>query len=286
MYISTWTIAAVMLVLIIGLIIAIQLKLSDEVKAVIGGCLAVVVALIVQRLVTAGFGKVSFTDYDGFAKANGGEYHKDVPDYRASGLIFDNGYNRLTTLYVFDGFEIGQHSYRTTGKLSGDELWHAYGYVRIQLGGWAPHIVLESVEANRDSMALELPDAYYTDQHVHLEGDFHKYFRVYAPNGYQVDARYILTPDVMATLINRAHRYSVELVDTSLYVYAQHGIDLGEPDQIEAALTAAEKIATEIVQQLRRYRDERVVQGTGDPSSPMIAGQGMRLRHESKEWWL
>ncbi len=48
---------------------------------------------------------------------------------------------------------------------------------------------------------------------LELEGDFGKHFELHVPAGYERDALYVLTPDVMQVLIDEAADRRVEIVD-------------------------------------------------------------------------
>jgi len=54
---------------------------------------------------------------------------------------------------------------------------------------------------------------------LNLEGDFSKYFLVRAPKGSEIEAYQILTPDVMANLIDKARNLNFEFNKNKLYIY-------------------------------------------------------------------
>lgn len=58
--------------------------------------------------------------------------------------------------------------------------------------------------------------SYSGNQKISLEGNFDKYFKLYAPKESKSVALAILTPDVMQTLINSAASYDVEIFDKSI----------------------------------------------------------------------
>lgn len=57
------------------------------------------------------------------------------------------------------------------------------------------------------------------NEHIKLEGDFNKYFTLRVPAGYELEAYEILTPDVMAKLIDKAQRLNFEFNGNKLYIY-------------------------------------------------------------------
>jgi hypothetical protein len=59
-----------------------------------------------------------------------------------------------------------------------------------------------------------------TDVPIQLEGDFNKYFSLYAPKNYNMEIRVIFQPDLMAKLIDNYRTYSIEIFENKLYVIA------------------------------------------------------------------
>ncbi len=78
-----------------------------------------------------------------------------------------------------------------------------------------PHIVLDPPRATASVLGL-----WERGQHLSLEGDFDRYFRLYCPTGYERDALYLFTPDVMARFIDSAATLEVEIVDDWLFLYS------------------------------------------------------------------
>ena len=95
------------------------------------------------------------------------------------------------------------------------------GYLAIRLDRKLPHIVLQR---RRGAMfyAGDGPE-------LELEGDFGKHFELHVPEGYERDALYVLTPDVMQVLIDEAADQRVEIVDDWLFVFGDR-IDVTDPD--------------------------------------------------------
>lgn len=55
---------------------------------------------------------------------------------------------------------------------------------------------------------------------IKLEGDFNKYFNLYVPEDYEIEAFQVFTPDVMAMFIDNASRYSFEFTGNKIYIYS------------------------------------------------------------------
>ena len=57
-----------------------------------------------------------------------------------------------------------------------------------------------------------------------LEGNFNKYFTLYVPEDYEIEALQIFTPEIMVKLIDHAHKWNFEFNDNRLYIYADRVI--------------------------------------------------------------
>lgn len=86
---------------------------------------------------------------------------------------------------------------------------HTYTIARIGQTRVFPHLFLEGKQVG----ALY---AYDKGQRLELEGDFNSYFNLYVPEGEQIDALTILTPDVMQVLIDGGRPYDIELDGTTV----------------------------------------------------------------------
>ena len=92
----------------------------------------------------------------------------------------------------------------------GSEQTDIGGYCAIRLSTALPHLVLRSRRLRLHPLSAgELPRA---AQRLGLEGDFDDHFTLYCPEGAETDALALLTPDVMARLIDSAGDWDVELV--------------------------------------------------------------------------
>jgi hypothetical protein len=80
---------------------------------------------------------------------------------------------------------------------------------------------------------------------ISLEGDFDKYFQVFAPNGYKSIALAVLTPDVMQTLVDESERFDVEIFGSHLRIISKKKV-YGKPGRERAILESAKKLLAEI----------------------------------------
>lgn len=163
------------------------------------------------------------------------------------------------------------------------------GSSHTQFGGWIaiglrrplPHIVVRAaVRGSRAFSAAAVPAA---AQHLSLEGDFDRHFSVYCPAGYERDALFLFTPDVMQRLIEGAGGWDVEIVDDMLMlVRARDVVTTGAADWIEV-MRAAQALTGKL-DQWERWRDDRVTVDAApgalglDLDTAAVAAPGRRLR--------
>lgn len=150
------------------------------------------------------------------------------------------------------------------------------GYLAIRLPRCLPHMVLDAT-SNGKGMVTR-PSA---GQVLSLEGDFNAHFRLYVPNGYERDALYVFTPDLMALLIDEAGDLDVEIRDNQLIVYRPGGFDLLDPAVWERFAQLRDTVGAKAWDQTDRYLDERVAQGEltfEGAADNDVAKSGKRLR--------
>ena len=151
------------------------------------------------------------------------------------------------------------------------------GYLAITLPRRMPHMILDA-RGNDPAVGSSLPRPPVLDQRLSLEGDFDRHFRLFAPSGYERDALYVFTPDLMALMIDEAGDFDVELRDDRLFVYTRGGFRL----QDAATWSRFERIIAVVggkaLDRTEHYADERV----GDRAVDAVAAEGARLR---RRWW-
>ena len=154
-----------------------------------------------------------------FAEANGMTFRPFVSDPPLPGMIFHLGHSRIASQLVR-----GQHprfvefgNYRYTTGSGKNKTTHNWGYVAVKLDVPLPNIVLDALGNN--SLGSNLPSTFSKDQRLSLEGDFDQHFTLYCPSGYEADALYLFTPDIMARFIDHAAQLDVEIVDDWMFLY-------------------------------------------------------------------
>ncbi|AYF98488.1 hypothetical protein [Protaetiibacter intestinalis] len=144
-------------------------------------------------------------------------------------------------------------------------------FVAVPLGRRLPNIALLRHDELSGSN-LDLRTAYS------MGLEFDRAFVLLCPPGYERDALYLFTPDVMAAMIDdaAAAQWGAEVIDDWVFFWfppsAQPGAVFEE--DIRRAFLIVERTGAELAKQAGNYRDERV----GDRAANLVAEPGRRVR--------
>ncbi len=211
-----------------------------------------------------------------FARANALSYLDRIDEPPLPGMIFSSGSSRMST-DVLRGteprfVEFGNYQYTTSnGKQS---TTHRWGYVAVKLDVPLPNIVLDALGNN--TLGSTLAGAFRSDQRLSLEGDFDRYFSLYCPTGYEVDALYLFTPDVMARFIDHAAQLDVEIVDDWLFLYARRDVSTLDPATWAWLFGAVGALLTKL-DQWARWRDDRLRLAQQHPAQQLAQHPAQQL---------
>ncbi|MGI6879012.1 hypothetical protein [Microbacterium sp. gxy059] len=231
-----------------------------------------------------------------FAEANAMEYEPFWGGNGHQGMIFTFG-TAHTTRDVLRStvprvVEFGTHDYEPPDS----ESTVRWGYIAVQLDAPLPHIVLDSTANNRmgrSNLPLVFPDARELD----LEGDFGRHFRLLCPPGYETDAYYLFTPDVMARLLDAGSQIDAEIVDDWLFFYIDGRRSTPVDPRQWAWMFTLVAAMLEKTDQWARWRDGHLADGTAPGSAPEapavpsvpvlpppegVADDGKRLRRRTR----
>jgi len=245
--------------------------------------------IIVAGIVTAGYYLGRFFSkralehlyrLTNFAQANGWTYTARLSDPSHAGMIFGNGHSRYALDQIAstsgNAFEIANYYY-TTGSGKNSQT-HSWGYVCIKLKRRVPNMVLDSKANNSNLLGFNmsnLPASLRGNATMSLEGDFDKYFTLYAPKEYERDALYVFTPELMALLIDESAKFDVEVVDDRMYVYSSAPFDMMKAVVLQTIFKIINQVGEEMIDNTDYYADERV----GNRQANIVAAQGARLKH-------
>lgn len=221
-----------------------------------------------------------------FALANGLLYENDLPEgiVGLPGTLFTHGNSGSHSVsHVFIGglqgfpFTLFDYYYETgSGKHRRD---YDATVMEITLPRMLPHMVIDSlVEPGNGSSSLStLPIKFDAAQRLELEGDFYKYFTLYAPDKYAISALSIIAPDAMEVLIRHAALCDMEIIDNKLYFYWPE-LRKTKKDYEEAFETAGE-VLNKIGKKLSRgdifaHKSQANVHASA-------ATQGVRLKNQN-----
>jgi hypothetical protein len=181
-----------------------------------------------------------------FAEANSLSYEPSARPPNYGGALFEYLENafisdrlsgdvdgRLLDVGTVTGTVGGSQSRTTAGGVQITTSFRSsrrasHGYLVIRLDRVLPHIVLDATLNDR-TFGSSVPMPIARDQRLSLEGDFDMHFRLYCPTGYERDALYVMTPDLMALLIDDAGDLDAEIMDDLFYVYSNDAFDLTDP---------------------------------------------------------
>lgn len=220
-----------------------------------------------------------------FAKDNGLVYTPSTSGYHREGIIFNRGrLQKITDLFASssdNGPEYEFANYECTIGTNSDKKVIRDSYIRIKLKRQLPHIVLDAKEDNLRFFGKDysdLPVEFNKDQKLSLEGDFDKYFTLYAPQKYERDILRIFTPDLMALFIDQSKPYDAEIIDDNLYIYSNNHFDLLDLPTLERIFKIISLVGKKVSSQADKYADERI----GDKNIDIIGRQGKRLRNKTQ----
>ena len=165
---------------------------------------------------------------------------------------------------------------KTVGK---KPLDYRYAFIRLKLPRQVPHIVLDSPRNNMLSAIGWLASADYGPaRQLRLEGNFNEYFRLYVPQGYERDALYIFTPDIMQLMMEIVNDYDIELVGDSLYIWRPGAFTFTDKTEMQALEQIINRLLPKIEHQTDYYNDDR----TGsEREANIVAPAGQRITPRS-----
>lgn len=267
--INVGAIIAIVIVSIM-LLVAAPMLIMAAAAGVRSGSLIVALPFLVFVIVALGLGIGFFVGFrrkrikryrlSQFAAANGMTYEDRVNNPPLPGMIFHIGSGRTASELVRGRsprfVEFGNYQYTvSSGKNSTTYRW---GYVAVKLDVPLPNIVLDAIGNN--GFGSNLPASFRKDQQLSLEGDFDKYFTLYCPAGYETDALYLFTPDIMSRFIDNAAELDVEIVDDWLFLYTKREASTLDASTWAWLFGAVGALITKF-DQWARWRDDRLAEG-------------------------
>lgn len=202
-----------------------------------------------------------------FAWTNGWAYADLLQDTRRPGAAFTRMRRSMERGVVASDdpripFELGiVHSVGSRDE--GATLQRPFGFVELPLPVKVPHIVL------RNRRRSIVPTLGLRGARMDLEGHFATTFQLLVPEGYQRDALYIFTPDLMARVLDLGAAGELELVEDRAYLYLPARTRFDAPDVMRGIIELAEELHRRLAARTAAYRDETAV--------PIAHGEGVTI---------
>jgi hypothetical protein len=143
---------------------------------------------------------------------------------------------------------------------------HGWGFLQLQLDTFVPNLLL--IPRQKATLAINPRSG----QRLSLEGDFDKHFTLFAPREYAIDALYVITPDLMALLIDELPGAHVEVVDRQLVIFVPRPWEFTNPVTWYRLERLLATVGAKTLRQTARYDDYR------HPERGVVADGGRRLK--------
>ena len=203
-----------------------------------------------------------------FAKDNAFTY-APVGHFSAAPGIFlsTHGGSAVDVIMGRHGLSFAMGSVGTVGAAA-EPSFFGGGFVVIHGQRPLPHLfaVPRSVEAGDTALerwGLE-------ESGLSLEGDFDARFALYVPEGYERDALYVLTPDVMSAMVDEAGDFFIETYGTSFYVFSTEPFIGGGEELYRRLFGIVETLGGQAHQQTDGYAHRR----DSEPAR-LVLGRGL-----------
>jgi hypothetical protein len=160
--------------------------------------------------------QMTYSPYGIDLLAGGG---KNVPGWLGPRTNTDKPIFTHRTSGKFHGYPIAvqlAYTLATMQKAGSDVSLDKKSIIEITLPKLFPQIVLDS-NVNESAAVRTFPTSFKPDQRHSLEGNFSKYFDLYAPNGLQANTLTVLSPNFMQTLIDKSQQFDVEFYGNKLF---------------------------------------------------------------------
>ena len=188
-----------------------------------------------------------------FAVANRLQFYRDLSQTGYPGTPFRiRVYVPYTMRSVSERFiEFGQLRPDWQSRRSNSSRTQTF--MRFILTMSLPHIVLRSRRSETNVL-----DGVGESVKLKLEGQFGDMFDLYVPKGYERDALYIFTPDVMERFIDATPNFDCEIIGDELYFYSSQKINFLNPANLSKLIAIFNYVMEKFDRQSSKYRDERI----------------------------
>jgi hypothetical protein len=153
------------------------------------------------------------------------------------------------------------------GDIDADVVY--YSVLELDLSRPLPNMLFDAPQAHGLAFLAEI-DEY---QRTSLEGDFDQFFVTYFPSRYHIDSRSIITPEVMAAMIDSGVS-DIEISGKKLYLYSP----LIEPKDLDNFINDGMTIRAKMMDHAVKYRDDRLDKPARDKGDVSHFGKSLMAK--------
>ncbi len=245
----------------------------------VGGVSLVAVALI--AIITAIWRQAyRRTAWQRYSNEVGGSYRFDTRPTDQAFVFWRGAYqqvsDRIDNPSLLPFTSLGNYSYAYSLPYDHTELPlvpRKVSFFVLPLPRHLPHIILDSTHNNFLRRYSEYGLEIKNFQRLELEGDFIKHFSLYVPAGYETDALYVFSPDVMNILVQYAADYDIEIIDDTLYLFKPGWLTITDTATLQRLTAVGSAILAALDKNATRYADTAI----DDPAADVVAPRGRRL---------
>ncbi len=158
------------------------------------------------------------------AQALGFSYQSIGDPNTLEGKVFAAGHDKKMEDVIsgsYQEYPIQICNYQTVIGSGRSSRTESYAVFALSLDAILPDILLVPGKTGSMLGTLNpLDNAPENDTKIYLEGNFSKYFTLYAPKDFEMEIRVIFQPDVMVMLIDKYQSYRIEIKNNKMYVLA------------------------------------------------------------------
>ncbi|MBP7992902.1 MAG: hypothetical protein KAZ30_04635 [Candidatus Magasanikbacteria bacterium] len=188
-----------------------------------------------------------------FAQINKLSYQAEGDQINRHGKLFQHQKKgRLFNLIsgTILNFPTELYNYSFESGMGKRDTKHAVTVLQINFNGLVPRFTVLERNETIDSI-LRWRNGEYEHE---LEGDFYKYFKLYISNHEETEILEILTPEIMAFMIDEARHLSFEFTENQLYIYQDHYISNSK--DLDKFTTLARMLLTKLQKRISRLHDD------------------------------
>jgi hypothetical protein len=127
--------------------------------------------------------------------------------------------------------------------------------IELDLHGQLPDLLMVNNQSRFGH--LNLASSFGVKNKVSLEGDFNKYFTLYAPQGNEVEALEVFSPDTMTLMEDESRHYTVEFAGNRIYIYANSFVS--KTDNLTQLFTLAKKLIEKLGPLASRLKNDSAI---------------------------